>query len=274
VAKKIGPRTRCIIPAHLFGCPCDMDPLLELARQHGLKVIEDSCETMFTSYRGKSVGSFGEVSCFSTYMAHLLTTGVGGLCLTSDKDLERQIRSLINHGRDPVYLSIDDDNERTPAELEQIVARRFSIVQMGYSARVTEMEGALGLAGFAERETMLRRREENAAGLTRRLGAFTEYLQLPEIRPESGHSFMVYPIVLKKENKRRLVNFLESKQIETRDMLPLINQPLYQQLYNIREADYPVAEWINNNGFYIGCHQGLKEADLDRIASEFKEYFS
>jgi perosamine synthetase len=274
IRKKITARTRCIIPAHLFGCPCDMDPILDIAKEYGLKIIEDSCETMFTHYNGRSVGSFGEISCFSTYMAHLLTTGVGGFCLTSDSSLELQFRSLINHGRDPIYLNIDDSKNKTPAELDAIAARRFSFVQMGYSARITEMEGALGLAGFAEREGMLQKRRDNAAELSRRLALFTEHVQLPKIRAGSGHGFMVFPVVLKKETKRKLVNLLERRGIETRDMLPLVNQPLYQKLYNIRESDFPVAEWINGNGFYFGCHQELGPDGLNQIVDAFGEYFA
>ncbi|MGZ3694301.1 MAG: DegT/DnrJ/EryC1/StrS family aminotransferase [Bdellovibrionota bacterium] len=272
IEEKITARTRCIIPAHLFGCPCDMDPIMALARKHGLKVVEDSCETMFTEYKGKSVGSFGDVGCFSTYMAHILTTGVGGLSLTSDTALATQLRSLINHGRDPIYLNIDDDDNRTQADREEIIAKRFSIVHMGYSARVTEMEGALGLAGLQDMSEIMRKRVANAASLTMRLSKFTQ-LQLPEVRKGSGHGFMVYPVVLKKENKRKLVNFLEENGIETRDMLPITNQPLYRDLLQIREGDFPVAKWINQGGFYIGCHQDLSAADLTAIEIAFAKYF-
>ncbi len=273
IEEKITERTRCIIPVHLFGCPCDMDPIMKIAEKHNLRVIEDSCETMFTRYKGKSVGSFGDVGCFSTYIAHILTTGVGGLCTTNDPDLAIQMRSLMNHGRDSIYLSIDDDNNKSKEELEIITKRRFSFVQMGYSFRATEMEGALGLAEFEDREEMMQKRWENGKFLMEKLSRWSEHLQVPQLRAESGHAFMMFPIVMKSEPKAGIVNFLEEHGIETRDMLPLINQPFYKKLFGLREDDYPNAKWINNNGFYIASHQGLTDLEKKYILSMFESYF-
>lgn len=267
-------RTRAVIPVHVFGQACDMDPVLELARRYGLSVIEDSAETMFATYHGRSVGSLGEIGCFSTYAAHLLTTGVGGLNTTDNPDYAEKLRSLINHGRDSTYLNIDDDDRKSPEELRRIVSRRFSFVSLGYSFRLTEMEAALGLAQLEVWPEMIARRRKNAALLTRRLSGHEAFLQLPRIRPGCEHSFMMYPIVLRDRKKDALVNFLEENRVETREMLPLTNQPLYQQLLEISEADYPVAGWINRSGFYIGCHQDLTSTDLDRIVELFDRFFS
>ena len=266
-------RTRALIPVHVFGQPCDMDPVLELARRYGLRVIEDSAETMFARYKGRSVGSLGEIGCFSTYAAHLLTTGVGGLNTTGNPEYAEKLRSLINHGRDSTYLNIDDDDRKSPEELRRIVARRFSFVSLGYSFRLTEMEAALGLAQLEVGTEMIARRRTNAAWLTRKLSVHETSLQLPRIRPGCEHSFMMYPIVLRDRKKDALVNILEQNRVETREMLPLTNQPLYQRLLGIGEADYPVAGWINTSGFYIGCHQDLSSADLNRIVELFDRFF-
>ena len=223
----ITPRTRCIIPVHLFGHPCDMEKIMAIARKHKLRVIEDSCETMFTRLNGVSVGSFGDIGCFSTYIAHILSTGVGGLCTTNSPDLAVGLRSLMNHGRDSIYISIDDDDNKTPEELQMIIKRRFSFVRMGYSFRVTELEGALGLAEFETHAEMMQKRRENGEYLTRQLKHLEDRIQLPSIRPGAEHAFMMFPIVLKNEKKANLVNYLEENGIETRDMLPLINQPFY-----------------------------------------------
>ena len=269
----ITPRTRCIIPVHLFGHPCDMEKIMAIARKHKLRVIEDSCETMFTRLNGVSVGSFGDIGCFSTYIAHILTTGVGGLCTTNSPDLAVGLRSLMNHGRDSIYISIDDDDHKTPEELQMIIKRRFSFVRMGYSFRVTEMEGALGLAEFEVHEEMMRKRRENGEFLTAQLKHLEEHLQLPSLRPGAEHAFMMFPIVLKNEKKVNLVNYLEENGIETRDMLPLINQPYYDELFTIDQDAYPVAKWINENGFYIASHQGLDEAQKRFIVDTFTGYF-
>ncbi len=273
IEAKITPRTRAIIPVHLFGQPADMDPIWALARKHNLKIIEDSAETMFASYNGKPVGSLGDIACFSTYIAHLLVTGVGGLNTTNNPEYAVRLHSLMNHGRDSIYISIDDDKNKTSDELRMVIARRFKFTSVGHSFRATEMEAALGLAQLEEAPSILAARRANAASLTKKLAHLEQYIQLPKIRPGSDHSFMMYPIVLRDRSKVELVNFLENNGVGTRDMLPLTNQPVYEQITHWKEDDYPVAKWINNNGFYIGCHQDLSESDFQYVSELFEMFF-
>jgi dTDP-4-amino-4,6-dideoxygalactose transaminase len=270
----VTPRTRCLLPVHPFGSPCDVAPILELAKARGLRVVEDSCETAFVAYEGRPVGSFGDVGCFSTYVAHVLTTGVGGLCTTDDPDLAVALRSLMNHGRDSIYLSIDDDDARSAEELRLIVKRRFSFVEPGHSFRVTELEGALGVAALETKDANLARRRANAERLTRALRDLEGRLQLPVVRPNAGHAFMMYPVVLRAEPKAALVDYLEAHGIETRDMLPLVNQPVYRRLLGTREEDFPVARWVNESGFYVGCHQDLSDEEVDYVAATFHDFFA
>ncbi len=269
---KITPNTRAIIPVHPFGQPADMQPIRQIALHYGLKIIEDSAETMFASYNGQPVGSLGDIGCFSTYVAHLLVTGVGGLNTTNDPEYAVRLRSLLNHGRDSIYISIDDDDNKSHEELRLVVARRFNFVAVGHSFRATEMEAALGLAQLEEWEAFIAARRTNARQLTRQLAHLESQLQLPQIRPGSDHSFMMFPIVLRHQPKVALVNFLEQHGVETRDMLPLISQPVYQAL-GWNQADYPVARWINQNGFYVGCHQDLTMPDLNYITELFEHFF-
>ncbi len=267
-------KTRCIIPVHLFGLPCEMEPIMDIANKHNLKIVEDSCETMFAKYNGKQVGSFGDIGCFSTYVAHLLVSGVGGVCTTNNSDFAVQMRSLMNHGRDNIYISIDDNLKQTESERVEVISRRFNFIQLGYSFRVTEFEGALALAGLDDFPEMIKSRRENAKLLTDKLIPLSDRIQLPQIRKRSEHSFMMFPIVLKNESKTNLVQFLEKMEIETRDMLPLINQPYYRKKFNIEKGTFPVADWINDNGFYIGCHQNINNKEIDYIANTFEEYFN
>jgi dTDP-4-amino-4,6-dideoxygalactose transaminase len=275
IAAKITPRTRAIMPVHLFGQACDMEPILALAKKHNLRVIEDSCESMFVRYRGAPVGSFGDVACFSTYVAHLIVTGVGGLALTDDPELAAMIKSLFNHGRDGIYLSIDDDQTKDPAKLWQIVDKRFSFVDIGYSYRATELEAAIGLAQLARWREIIAAHQRNAAALTAGLEPFSGLLQLPRIRPETEHAFMMYPIVVTdpKVGRDELVLFLEQNRIETRYMLPLLNQPVYRELFGDLEPEYPVARWVNENGFYIGCHNGIGSAEVEYMVETFQAFF-
>lgn len=273
IEAKITPRTRAIIPVHLTGLPCDMDPILETARRRGLKIIEDSCETTFGVYKGRKVGSFGDIGCFSTYVAHYIVTGVGGLALTNDPDLAVRLRSLMNHGRDSIYFKIDDDQGVSGAKLHQIVAKRFSFISLGHSFRCTEFEAALGLAQLEQKDAIIRARQENARRLTEGLRDLENRIQLPFVPPDRQHMFMMYPLVVREEPKTGLVNFLEDNGIETRDLLPLLNQPVYKKLFGDLEADYPVARRLNANAFYIGCHQYLSRKEIEKIVSTIHRYF-
>ena len=276
IEEKITKRTRAIVPVHMMGQPCDMTPIMKLAKKYKLKVVEDSCETMFTKDRGQVVGSFGDISCFSTYIAHLIIAGVGGLAVTSNPKYAEVLRSLANHGRDNIYISIDDDDNKKGKLFKQIIARRFRFVRPGYSFRVTEFEGALGCAALETAPGMMKVRKRNGEYLTEHLRHLETYMQLPWFPAHSNHAFMMYPIVVKKGSgvdKQDLVNYLEEKGIETRDLMPLINQPYLKKMYKLKERDYPVAEWINGNGFYIGCHQKIGVPELTYIVRTFSEYF-
>lgn len=276
IERAITSRTRAIIPSHLFGQPADMQPIMNIARKHKLKVIEDSCETMFAKYRGGTVGSLGDIACFSMYVAHLIVTGVGGIITTNNPRYAAVLRSIANHGRDGIYISMDDARDKKNTELHEVVARRFRFIREGYSSRLTEFEGALGCAQLEEVEPTFEVRKRNAAYLTDKLSVFKHLIQLPEYPSYSDHVFMMFPIVIQKGagvQKKKLVNFLEDNGIETRDMLPLINQPIVKSKFKVESSKYPVANWVNSNGFYIGCHQDMSKKELEYIVDIFTTFF-
>jgi perosamine synthetase len=277
IEEKITKRTVGMIPVHLCGLPCDMDPIMKIAKQHDLRVVEDSAETMFARYKGKPVGSFGDIGCFSLYVAHILVSGVGGVATTNEKELAVIMKSLMNHGRDSVYINIDDDdNISDPSKMKFVMERRFRFVRLGYSFRLTEMEGALAHAQFERRHEILSRRRENAKLLTEGLSKYSEHLGLPTIPKDREHAFMFYPIVLKegvKFTRDELTLYLEMNGIETRFLLPLINQPIYVKLFGELENRYPVARYLNDNAFYIGCHQHISKEDVAYVIGVFGEFF-
>ncbi len=268
IEEKITNRTRAIMPVHIGGLPCEMDEIMKIAKKHNLQVIEDSCETMFADIYGKSVGSYGDISCFSTYVAHILTTGVGGFACTNDPELAVIIKSLFNHGRDSIYLSIDDDKGKRGQDLAEVVSKRFRFDHVGYSYRATEFEAALGLGQIKDYKENIQRRKEIAKKLTIGLLPHVTKLQYPLYE---HNVFMFYPLVCHEDERDKLVNFLESKSIETRQLLPLTNQPVYKDIVN--EEDYPVAKHLNERAFYIGCHPGMTDEDVDYIIKAFDEYY-
>lgn len=265
IEERLTPRTRAVLPVHLLGLPADMGPIMDLARARGLAVLEDSCETMFARYRGQSVGSIGDIGTFSTYVAHFLVTGVGGFATTNDPDLAMLMRSLMNHGRDNIYISCSDDQDRESAELKEIVGRRFRFERVGHSFRCTEMEAAIGVGQIARADEIVRRRQEIAGRLTEGLASVQDRIQLPGCPEDRTHSYMLYGLALRDEPKAELVNYLEERNVETRDLLPLINQPAYRSLFGDLEPQYPVARWVNRSAFYVGCHSYMDDAEVDFI---------
>ena len=268
IEKRITKRTRAVMPVHVACLPCDMDPILAICNQHGLRIAEDSAEAMFVNYRGQAVGSFSDVASFSTYVAHVISTGVGGLCTTDDPELFVLLKSLMNHGRDSIYTRIDDDAGATGRKLFEIADRRFSFVRPGYSFRATEMEAALGIAQFEDREELMARRRIVANLLTQELNDLRHVFRLPKSRPGTEHGYMFYPMTILHHSVKRpeLIQYVEERGIETRYVLPLINQPVYRKLFGDLDADYPVAANMNENSFYVGSHPGMADSDVYRIA--------
>lgn len=281
-------RTRAIIPVHLFGQACDMTSVMEIAHARNLRVIEDSCESMFVTHEGASVGSIGDIGCFSMYVAHLLVTGVGGVSTTNNPDYAAKMRSLVNHGLEVDSLNMDDNFAPRP-----MTGRRFRFETIGHSYRITEFEAALGLAQLDTYEEMLRTRRKNAYHLTAGIRIINKYQGNPIHLPEADHASehddewqharMMYPIVLNPKkpdtsisqlhvviDKLHLLSYFTGCNIETRDMLPILGQPAYSYL---DPADFPVSRWIEASGFYIGCHQGLTGDDMQYVVDTLSDYF-
>lgn len=259
----ITPRTRCILPVHPFGQGADMPAIMDVAQWKGLKVIEDSCEAMKVKVGGRYVGSWGNVGCFSTYVAHIITGGIGGIGITNDPELAAKMRSLVNHGIE--LSSLPSGESYDPSFL----ARNFTFSSIGHSFRITELEAALLLPQLENLEDIVRSRRGVASTLTAILSNWKDEWDLPEVREEGQHSFMVYPIVLRNHKKHRLMAFLRENGVECRDMLPLTTQPCY----DFDPALYPMAAHINDYGFYIGCHQDINFRQMTHLRHTFKRWF-
>lgn len=245
---------KVVVPVHLFGLSNQMRgqkypfSILSQARVYGVKVVEDSCETILNPL-------MGDISCYSTYMAHHLTTGVGGFAITNDAKLRDLIWSYANHGR------------REPG--------KFTFDRIGYSCRGTEFEAALGLSQLDSLKERVKQRRKVAEQLLEVLAPFMDRLVLPYFGESDRHTFMMFPIVIRKDEdikKQALCEHLRKNGIETRDMMPITNQPCYKAIVN--QDDFPVAKWINEKGFYMPCHPGMMEDDVAWIGRVFEKYLS
>jgi len=272
-AAAVNRHTVAILPVHLFGQPARMEAIAELADRHNLAVIEDSCETMFVKRIGTPVGGWGDVGCFSFYISHLITAGVGGMAVTNNPDLASRMRSLVNHG----WV-----RKQRPVDVESFDLReaqtRYWFTAWGHSFRITEFEAALALAQLENWEAILNRRQQVATWYKEILSPLREFLILPFEAEAGEHAYMMYPLVLTDRgfdraggDKWQLVQFLEERGIETREMLPLVNQPIVQQLAGGRR--FPVSKRLITCGFYIGCHPHISREDVEYVGEIFTEFF-
>lgn len=276
IEEKITDKTRAIIPVHLFGQPCKMFEINPIAKAHNLRIIEDSCEAMFVSQANHPVGSMGDIGCFSMYVAHLITAGVGGISITDNPDYAIKMRSLVNHGLSAKNLNLDDHCQPQP-----MIGRRFQFDAMGHSFRITEFEAALGLAQLDTWEEMIKIRRRNGKHYTASLKLInslyqTEPYKVAEVLPGNEHAYMMYGLAINPNpynetmvDKKPLVDFLNSKGIETRDSLPILGQPVYAYL---NPEDFPTSNWIKTSGFYVGCHQFLDGDDIKYVLNALSEF--
>jgi perosamine synthetase len=255
VEARITPRTRAIMAVHIFGLPVDMDPLLALARKHGLKVIEDAAEVIGQTYRGRPCGSFGELSTFSFYPNKHVTTGEGGMLVADDLALAARCRSLRNLCFKP--------------------EQRFVHDELGWNFRLSNLQAALGVA-------QLERLDQSIA-TKRRMGArYTELLegtpgiQLPvPSTPYADNIYWVYGLVLEDNvpfDAREAMARLARLGIGTRPFFwPMHEQPVFRRMGLFEGESHPAAERIARRGFYIPSGMALSDEQIARSAGAVRE---
>ncbi len=257
VAAKITSRTRAIMPVHIYGHPVDMNPLLELARRHGLVLIEDAAEAhgaeyLTTSTEGsptwKRCGSFGALSAFSFYANKLITTGEGGMVLTDDPALAERARGLRN--------------------LCFLPERRFLHRDLGYNYRMTNIQAAMGVAQLERFPEIVARKRTIAARYHDGLEDMAS-IQLPSERPWARSVYWMYGIVLDEAlglDAAEATRRLESEGVESRPFfLGMHRQPVFRERGLFEAEEYPEADRIAERGLYLPSGLALSDSDVDRV---------
>ena len=256
LARAVTPRTRAIMPVHLYGHPVDMDPVLDLAERHGLAVIEDAAEAHGAEYRHHQTGqwqrcgSFGTTSTFSFYANKLVTTGEGGMLLTDEPALAERAARLRNLGFLP--------------------ERRFLHTERGYNYRLTNMQAALGVAQLARIDEIVARKRWLGAAYAERLADLVDIgVQLAPAEPWARSVYWMYGLVL---DERRGVDALElarrlrARGVDTRPFfLGMHEQPVFRERGLFLEDRHPVAERLARQGLYLPSGLGLSECQLEQV---------
>ena len=263
VAERVTDRTRAIMPVHIYGHPVDMDPLLALAQERGLAIVEDAAEAHGAEYLSgrdgpsptwRRCGGFGEMSCFSFYANKLVTTGEGGMVLTDDPAQADRLRSLRNLCFEP--------------------GRRFFHRELGFNFRLTNMQAALGAAQVPRMDEIVARKRWMARSYTERLSDLL-MLQLPVEQPWARGVYWMYALVLDESLGMDATEFskrLAAHGVETRPFfLGMHEQPVFHERGLFLAERYPVAERIARQGLYLPSGLALTEDQIDRVSDAVHE---
>lgn len=246
IEEKITPRTRAVMPVHIYGHPCDMDPIREIARHYGLFVIEDAAESHGALYKGVPAGTLGDAGCFSFYANKIMTTGEGGMVVTNDDKLADTLR----HCR---AYDFDD-------------TRHFWHKRLAWNLRMSALEAAVGRAQLERLDELIEARQANARYYAARL---RDTVELLTEKPYARSVCWMFGILLLNEKTRDgLMQFLKAREVETRTFfLPMNRQPVYKT-----SERFPVADDLGRRGLYLPSSSHLTEAEKDTVIGCVREY--
>jgi CDP-6-deoxy-D-xylo-4-hexulose-3-dehydrase len=279
-------RTRALFFAHILGNPVDVDAVIPFARAHNLYVIEDSCEALGSTYAGQMLGSFGDLSTFSFYPSHHMTTGEGGALATDDPRLARIARSLRDWGRD-CHCDHDSPPEGACGRrfqwpipgLDQLYDHRYLYTEIGYNLKMTEVQAAIGLAQLDKLPSFTAARKRNFAALYRGLKPYEEFLILPTWSQRADPSWFAFPITVRPGApfaRPDLTSWLEERNIETRLLLAgnLVRQPGYRHIEHRAVGDLPNSDLILRASFFVGVYPGLDDVRIAYMLDAFAAFFA
>ena len=254
IEEAITPRTRAIMPVHLMGKPAAMDEIERIAKKHKLHVIEDAAEAHGAEYKGKKIGSIGDMAAFSLYAAHIITTIEGGIVITDNVQIADVLRSLRNHGIDG----------------------KFQFKRIGFSAKMNELEAAVGIGNIKIFDQILTKRRRNLLYLIEKFKQFEDRFITIKEEPHEKIGPHAFSIIVKEDagfTKGEFVRFIEDAGIDSRNLFYSIpTQCANYAFLGKKLGDFPEAEYCSDNGTHIGTHQDIELRDLDYIGQVVADF--
>jgi len=250
IEAKITPRTKAIMAVHIYGLPMDMDPVLDIAKRHGLYVIEDAAQMHGQTYKGKPCGSFGDISTFSFYPNKHITTGEGGMVVTNNHQLSEECRSLRN-------LCFQQK-------------KRFVHERLGWNFRMTNLQAALGLAQLEQLGSFVKQKRHMGSCYNELFSGLSG-VSLPLAQADyADNIYWVYGLLLHDElgvDATDVMRRLAEKGIGTRPFFcPMHMQPVLQRMGFFKGESYPIAERLYQQGFYIPSGMALSNEQINQVA--------
>jgi len=266
-------RTRAIMPVHLMGKPAEMDTVNAIAKKYNLLVVEDAAEAHGALYKGKPAGTLGDLAAFSTYVAHIITTGEGGIITTDNEEYGDILRSLRSHGRNCTckrcILNIDETAtycaKRFRGEGGEDV--RFTFDRIGYSCKMNELEAAIGIGAMEVYQEILKKRRANLLYVLDRFDRFAPYLSTIKEEAHEQIGPHAIPIIINEGapfSRTQLTQYLEKNGIETRTLFVSMPTqcPGFEYL-GYKLGQFPNAEYMGHHGIHIGVHQDVGIAEME-----------
>jgi perosamine synthetase len=254
IEEKINKNTKAIMPVHLYGHPCDMDPIMDIARKHNLYVIEDAAEVHGAEYKGIKAGSIGDMGCFSFYANKIITTGEGGMIVTNSEEMADRARRLRDLAHSP--------------------KKRFLHTDIGFNYRMTNIQAGMGLAQLEQIDRFIAMRRQNADFYNSRLKELPG-ISLPPEREWAKNTYWMYAIVLQDEfglSRDQLMEELAGREIETRAFfIPMHLQPCFTDRGLFDNETYPVADELGRRGLFLPSSTGLTQEQKTYICDCVEE---
>ena len=254
IEARIGRRTRAIMPVHIYGHPCNMEPIQKLAGTNDLVIIEDAAEAHGAEHNGKKCGSLGDIGCFSFYANKIVTTGEGGMLLTNNAEYAEKARALRN-------LCFRQD-------------RRFYHTEMGHNFRLTNLQAAIGVAQLERIDELVEKKRWIAHNYNERLRD-VRGLTLPVEEPWAKNVYWMYGVVLDQDVSMDAAEFarrLREQGVDTRPFfLGMHEQPVFHKMGLFKNQTYPVSERIARRGLYLPSGLTLAEDQIGRVSEAVKK---
>ncbi len=248
IEAKISGRTKAIMPVHIYGHPCDMDPIIDIAKKYNLYLVEDAAEAHGALYKGRKAGSMSDFGCFSFYANKIITTGEGGMVVTDNEKLAERARRL--------------------KDLAHSKEERFVHTDIGFNFRMTNLQAAIGVAQLERIDELREMRRQNAADYNKRLKDIPG-VRTPVEREWAESVYWMYAIVIEDEfglSRDKVMKELEKRGIQTRAFfVPMHVQPCFLNMGLFKGETYPVAEELGRNGLYLPSSSGLTKEQKDYI---------
>ena len=253
LAEAVGPQTRAILPVHVFGRPCRIERLTLMARDRGLSIIEDACEGLGSSVRGRPIGSFGDVAVFAFYPNKQITTGEGGMVVTDDPAIADTIRSLRNQGRDTDGTWLRH-------------------VRLGFNYRLDELSAAVGVAQMERIGELRSGRDRVVRAYETSLGG-SDRVTLPRVGTDEAVDWFVYVVRLREDIDRDTVlALLAQRGVPARPYFsPLHLQPFYRETFGFKEGDFPVTERVAKSTLALPFFSRLSDENVRYVADALLE---